>query len=77
MDNETNSKHGYPPIGEHFEMLAKAALCFSYDRADPIGIFDAMCRIMESDSDKERRRELIDEWRRRKHEYPWYLPDSI
>ncbi len=66
----------YPPVAEHFEILAKAALCFPRDRADPIGVFDALQRITETAGGEERRRELIIEWRRRKQEFPWYLPDS-
>lgn len=68
---------GYPPISEHFEILAKAALFYPRDNANPLSVFDDLESVVQLDADGTRRRAIVDEWRRRKQQWPWHLPDSF
>ena len=58
-----------------FELLASFALTLHRDHADPLGIFDMMCdKQLYTGDGAAMRRELIEVWRERKHQYAWSFP---
>lgn len=60
----------YPPVADQFKLLATAAiLC----ETTPIEIFDAVEETLPTDGGQRRRIELIEEWKRRRHEFAWYF----
>lgn len=61
---------GYPPVADHFKLLATAALLV---RTHPIDILDAVEEVRPSPNARQRKIEIIEEWKRRRQEFPWYF----
>ena len=70
------TSNGYPPANKLFEILAKAALCYPRHSADPLTVFDDIESVVRLDASGTVRQQVLDEWRRRSIEFPWYIPDK-
>lgn len=60
----------YPPVADQFKLLAMAAIVCG---TTPIDIFDAVEELVPTEGGPRRRIDLIEEWKRRRHEVPWYF----
>ena len=69
----TTENDGYPPVADHFKLLATTAILV---RTHPIDIFDAVEEFQPNPNRThamERKIAIIEEWKRRQQEFTWYF----
>jgi hypothetical protein len=68
MNEDEND--GYPPVSDHFKLLATAAILVG---THPIDIFDAVDDVQPNPNAMRRKIEIIEEWKRERHKFAWYF----
>lgn len=61
---------GYPPVSDHFKLLATSAILVG---THPIDIFDAVEDVQPNPNAMRRKIEIIEEWKRERHKFVWYF----
>ncbi len=61
---------GYPPVSDHFKLLATAAILV---RSHPLDIFDAVEEVAPNPNALRRKIAIIEEWKRERHKFVWYF----